>query len=530
MNRQQQTNLAARNVAQAALAGLEVTPTGCVEYSSSGRLLVIAGSDMQGLFDHLGHAPEIIWLQTDAVKVVPPDGVTAIPLAGRHLTLSGYLGAFEAVVHHPDGTCITLQADTVLDLGQPPVLDMALLPPGYLTASPGEETFPQLATQLSELVGTFEKPRFFHYDPDICAHGRSGLTGCSRCLDTCPAEAISSIGDSIEVNPYLCQGGGICASVCPSGAMRYAYPGPADTLAQVRTLLSAYHTAGGLDAQVLFTASAEQVNREARSNTLVIQVEEVGSIGPEIMLGALAYGARRVVLQDGGEIPAGVRAALTEQIHMVEALLQGMNYPAQAVQLVSESDPGINIEGVMPEIPAATFAALDEKRRAFTLAVEHLYDNTVAASDIIPLPVGSSYGQVDIETAQCTLCMACTSVCPVGALDAGTDSPQLIFREANCVQCGICVQACPESALSLSPRFLCDADLRRKAVVLHEEVPFCCISCGTPFATRSVIDLMLQKLEAHPMFQDDRARQRLMMCDECRVVDAVQDAQLMDQV
>jgi ferredoxin len=528
MNHQQQTNLDALNAAYTALASLEVKPTGCVEYSSSGRLLVIANSEAQDLFGHLGHAPEITWLKTDTIRVAPIDRVTVIPVAGRQLTVSGYLGAFELVVHNPDGTRLTLQADTVLDLGDPPLLGLSLLPPGYLAARPGNETYSQLAAQLAELVGVFEKPRYFRYDPDICAHGRSGLTGCTRCLDACPAEAISSIGDAVEVNPYLCQGGGICASVCPSGAMRYAYPGPADTLAQVRTLLSEYHTAGGRDALVMF--AADQANREAQPNVLVVQVEEVGSVGPEIMLAALAYGARQVVLLDGGEIPEVVRVALAEQIDMVEAILRGMNYPANTVRLVTEIEPDAAVAGVMPEIPAAAFAALDEKRRVFTLAADHLYDNATATNDTIPLPTGSPYGHVEIKTAQCTLCMACTSVCPVGALDAGTDSPQLIFREANCVQCGICVQACPETALSLRPRFVCDTELRRKAVTLHEEAPFLCITCGTPFTTRSIIDLMLQKLEGHPMFQDDKARQRLMMCDDCRVVDAIQDTKLMDQV
>ena len=93
----------------------------------------------------------------------------------------------------------------------------------------------------------------------------------------------------------------------------------------------------------------------------------------------------------------------------------------------------------------------------------------------------------------------------------------------------MCVSACPENAISLEPRLLADPELRDRTVTLHEEPPFCCVSCGKPFATNSMINKMLSKLEGHWMFQDERARRRLMMCDDCRVVDIAQDPEAMEQ-
>jgi hypothetical protein len=63
---------------------------------------------------------------------------------------------------------------------------------------------------------------------------------------------------------------------------------------------------------------------------------------------------------------------------------------------------------------------------------------------------------------------------------------------------------------------------------LYEERPFCCISCGKPFATRSIIEKMQHELGQHPMFQSRRARDRLLMCEACRVADVVQDADAME--
>ena len=52
-----------------------------------------------------------------------------------------------------------------------------------------------------------------------------------------------------------------------------------------------------------------------------------------------------------------------------------------------------------------------------------------------------------MDREACTLCMACASVCPAGAINAGGELPRLDFIELNCVQCGLCESACPEDAI-----------------------------------------------------------------------------------
>jgi hypothetical protein len=55
--------------------------------------------------------------------------------------------------------------------------------------------------------------------------------------------------------------------------------------------------------------------------------------------------------------------------------------------------------------------------------------------------------------------------------------------------------------------------------VLHEEQPVCCVSCGKPFATRSMLEVLSRKLAGHWMFQTEESRRRLQMCEDCRVRD-----------
>ena len=73
-----------------------------------------------------------------------------------------------------------------------------------------------------------------------------------------------------------------------------------------------------------------------------------------------------------------------------------------------------------------------------------------------------------------------------------------------------------------------DSEERRRVRVLNEEAPFCCVECGKPFATQAMMRRLGEKLKGHWMFQDDRARRRLMMCEDCRVVYVVQDPAAMD--
>ncbi|TIL27425.1 MAG: 4Fe-4S dicluster domain-containing protein, partial [Mesorhizobium sp.] len=97
-----------------------------------------------------------------------------------------------------------------------------------------------------------DKPRFIDFSADLCAHSRSRITGCTRCLDLCPTGAIAPAGDHVAIDSEVCAGCGSCAAACPTGAAAYAVPDAATLLRRLRTLLLTYREAGGLDPIVLF--------------------------------------------------------------------------------------------------------------------------------------------------------------------------------------------------------------------------------------------------------------------------------------
>jgi ferredoxin len=520
-------NRQARDRALKAMEGIEAEPTSLVNYQSRGRVAVIGDQSALEIAPRLNDRLSPMVILTQGTE---EPGAPVVPVGGRSLQIEGYLGAFKIQLGEPGrANGETLAVDLILDLSQPPLMDREMNPPGYFHSSIEEDRLAPVLDEIAQMTGSFEKPRYFDYDPGICAHGRSGKTACTRCIDTCPADAISGLAEAIEVNSYLCQGGGACASVCPSGAIRYVYPSVKDTLHRLRILLSRYREQGGSSPVVVFHAASDRpLPAEVPGHYLPVMVEELASIGIDVWLSALAYGARRVMLADGGSMPASVVSAMRDQLAICAEILGAMDYPQASVRLVAHAELLNQSDQGMPSIAPAGYSGIGGKRQSIYLAVDHLFGQAERARPLANLTTGAPFGTVYVEDKACTLCLSCVGACPGKALQSGSESvPQLQFIEANCLQCGLCTRTCPEDAIWITPRLLLDAQSRNRVRTLKQEEPFCCSACGKPFATRSVIDKMRSKLKDHPMFQSERARKRLTQCDACRVVDIVQDTEAM---
>jgi ferredoxin len=158
------------------------------------------------------------------------------------------------------------------------------------------------------------------------------------------------------------------------------------------------------------------------------------------------------------------------------------------------------------------------------LALRELHRAAPTPVDIVALPDGAPFGAVEINVAGCTLCLACVSACPTGALGDDPERPLLRFTEDACVQCGLCKATCPEKVISLVPRL----DFRAATAIsrtLKEEEPFHCIRCGKPFGVKSTIERVTAKLAGqHWMYAAGSKRiDVLKMCEDCRVGAVMED-------
>ena len=528
---------------------IEFTPSNAIQttsligYQSRGHCLIIGSQDLAlEVASKLDTAAQTVLVPTPGKtainKQATEDGVAVIEADA--LLLKGYLGAFDCAVGDPEspgslamvaGVSLLGGFDLVLDLGDLPMLRQEVLPFGYIATGNNESAIDAACKELAELQGEFEKPKYFEYDASICAHSRSSITACTNCLDVCGTGAITSDGEGIKIEPYLCQGCGSCASNCPSGAVRYAYPAPADALSQLTELLKPRQE-DGLATVVYFhdvesgAERLESFKSELAREVLPLAVEEVASVGMDVWLAAIAYGVSAIAI-DAPSADTGAGRALKAQVDTANKLLSGLGV-GERLALINGVDPDeINTFAATEyrAIPFATFKSFNDKRQTIRSAIDHIAEHCPPTSDFVALSEESAFGEVKVDKSSCTLCLACVTVCPGSALQDGDTLPQLNFIESQCLQCGLCEKACPESAISLSARFLYDSEEARKPRVLNEETPFNCIVCNTPFATHQIIGRMQAKLADHWMFKDDSAVRRLKMCEDCRVKDIFEQAE-----
>jgi ferredoxin len=440
------------------------------------------------------------------------------------------------------------QFDLVLDLRATPAFTQHALPQGYFHAGTKVDDM-NLRTliELRGLVGEFEKPKFFVYKQKLCAHSRNEKLGCNACVDVCSASAISSERDrqQIKVNPNLCVGCGACTTVCPSGALSFAYPRASEQGTKIKTLLSTYLRAGGKQPALLLHSQeagarllgelgrAARVDADTRgvpARVLPLGVWHTASLGLDVWLSALAYGATNVwVLMTGEEAPQYLEA-VRAQMNVAQAILNGLGYSGEHFRILHARDArdlavldtDLQAGAAQGVAETAGFAVQADKRATLELALEHLVAQASLQPQVIALPAtGSPMGALAIDKNACTMCLSCVNACPASALQDNPQAPQLKFIEKNCVQCGLCVKTCPEKALSLIPQLRLTPE-RREAVVLNEMQPYACVRCGKPFGTLKAIEAMVGKLAGHAMFQG-AALERLKMCGDCRVIDIYTD-------
>ncbi|MFN3615431.1 MAG: DUF362 domain-containing protein, partial [Rubrimonas sp.] len=351
--------------AMTAAAMVAAPPVALAPARSEGVALILGADDAAveaaaRLADHLN----VTVLLTPGAEVAAPGRADFPVMQGRARNATGALGRFEVTVDMfaapapssrgalrfgPSRDGAVSKCDLIVDLtgGRPLFPDG--LRDGYVRADPRSAAAVAQATlQASQLVGEFDRPRFITFDAGLCAHNRSRITGCTRCLDLCPAGAIATGRNSVSIDPEVCAGCGQCAAACPTGAASYALPPAGTIVSRLREAMRAWRAAGGgADALILLhdqRHGAPLIDALAHhgaglpARAIPLEVNEITQVGPEILAAALAFGAAHVRLL----APARPRhdiAGLRATLNLVQDVARRLGYGDRAVSLIETDDP-----------------------------------------------------------------------------------------------------------------------------------------------------------------------------------------------
>ncbi|MDO9500341.1 4Fe-4S binding protein [Falsiroseomonas sp.] len=535
-----------------AAAAVPMPATPLVPLKSEGITLIL-GRDEVALraAERLAGALDVTVLLDGSAPVAPLRAAEFPVVRGRARAATGWLGTFEVVVDGhamprpssrtayewgPKRDGAVSRCDVLLDLtGGAPLFPAAEVRQGYLRADPADAAAVERAIGAAkDLVGEFDKPRFITFDAGLCAHSRNKRVACTRCLDLCPTGAITPGRDSVVISAEICAGCGACAAVCPTGAASYALPASDNLLRRLRALLLTYREAGG-EAPVVLVHDAEHgealIDALARhgsglpARVLPLRVNEVSQLDLAFFLAGFAWGAAQIRLLLRGRRAHGVEGVL-RNLDFTAEILSGLAVPehgAPRAGTIETDDPFTLGEALaaLPRrglpFPPATFLAIGTPREMLRQAGRALAEGMSRREAVLPMPALAPFGLAKVDVDGCTLCLACTIVCPTAAFTANPETPQLRFLEDACVQCGLCATTCPEKVITLEPRLNLAPEAARMQVV-KEEAPFCCERCAKPFGVKSQIDRVTAKLteSGHWMFRDPKQLALLRLCEDCR--------------
>lgn len=325
--------------------------------------------------------------------------------------------------------------------------------------------------------------------------------GCQQCVTACPHGALATIDGQIQLTKSRCTSCGICVSACPHDAMDLPGATPAQLSAEISSLLSADSTADR-PRRILFLCHnseralenlGQQLPFSAAPNWLPIKVPCLGILPPSWLLAPLTLGATAVgVLACNDNCRSGQSHAVEERVAFCQATLRLLGEPEERIVRLPSSDEDLiaslsslqtSTQSPVDAPPPADPLAHRNRASVFLQLAQH---SQSAPRHVLEHPE-SPFGVVE-ATDGCTLCGACTTVCPTQALmlEETEKGSSLSFESAKCVACAQCLAICPENQVLHLRR---TTDLRRLVdgrVALQQDTYQRCEACGKPIASAAM--------------------------------------------
>ena len=265
------------------------------------------------------------------------------------------------------------------------------------------------------------------------------------------------------------------------------------------------------------------------ANVIPVALWHTASIGIDLWLSAIAFGASQVAVLATGEEAPQYLDACGAQMEVAQAILNGLGYAGTHFQLLrgrlrrQQLDQALQpLAQHAAAVPAQRGALRRRRRKAQHARAGARPPGRAArpraAPEAIALPRRLALRRHRGRQGQVHAVPELRQRLPGQRAAGQPAAPQLRFVEKNCVQCGLCATTCPEDAITLQPRLLLTPERKAAAGAQREPSPTPASAAASPSARSRRIEAMLGKLAGHSMFQG-AALERLKMCGDCRVID-----------
>src|SRR6185503_1969829 len=174
------------------------------------------------------------------------------------------------------------------------------------------------------------------------------------------------------------------------------------------------------------------------ARVIPIECFHVASVGIDMLLGALAYGASQVAILSTGKVADGYVEASKRQMGCAQTIVNALGFDGVHFSLFDNAEELWAMQPAASVDKPATFNFSPEKRTTLDFAIDHLASHAPQKKELIPLSAGAPFGALAVNKQTCTLCKACVGACPASALIDATETPALRFIERKCVHGGLC--------------------------------------------------------------------------------------------
>ena len=365
----------------------------------------------------------------------------------------------------------------------------------------------QMLSFLQEKTPNYTFKTYLTYNPKLCQYHERRSEHCAKCAEICPTTAILKDDEKkhLEFSQIDCIDCGSCVSVCPSGSLDYA-PMPRNSFLKLCEIYQ--------NSKILLIPQKmllESLNLALPKGVLPLIIESKNFLSALHFLTLLqSSGANLVFYTDF------ISPELSEAVGFLNTLFE-KKFQKQAIFIAKdeyELKTALEKQEFIENLSFNLQENLEFTRENFAKRVKHI----VANDDFGVIKSGEwlRYGQVEINSDTCTLCLSCVGACNVGALIADAKENALKFNPSLCTTCGYCELSCAEkdTLKLIRSGFELKASYFEYKTMAKDEL-FACVECGKEFATKKAVEKIANLMKTR-FNGDENKIKALYCCSDCK--------------